>query len=206
MSAVPLETGSGAPAACAPRPGRPRSAAADAAILDATIELFADLGFEGVSIEAVAERAGVAKSTVYRRYPSKIDLVMAAWRHGSPHTEDPVDTGTVDGDLLAAAHRLRTVFLQSPIGRAVPSALAAAARFPEFADAHGAFVTSRRAPVLAAVERAIARGELRSDTDPALLVDLVTGPLFYRAFATHGGALTDDDLAAVVTHAVASFR
>ena len=53
--------------------------AADAAILDATIELFADLGFEGVSIEAVAERAGVAKSTVYRRYPSKIDLVMAAW-------------------------------------------------------------------------------------------------------------------------------
>lgn len=190
---------------CAARPGRPRSAAADEAILDATVDRFAELGFEGVSIEAVAEQAGVAKSTVYRRYPTKIDLIMAAWQHCSPEAEIPIDTGTIEGDLLAAAHRLRAVFTATDVGRAVPSALLAAARFPEFADAHHRFIADRRAPMLATVERAIERGELRADTDPALLMDLVTGPIFYRAFNT-GGTLTDDDLDALVTHALAAFR
>ena len=188
-----------------PRPGRPRSAAADEAILGATVELFAELGFEGVSIEAVAEQAGVAKSTVYRRYPTKIDLVMAAWGHCSPQADGPIDTGGIDGDLLVAAHRLRTVFTESAVGRAVPSALSAAARFPAFAEAHHSFIAARRAPVRAAVERAVARGELRADTDALLLIDLVSGPIFYRAFNS-GGTLTDADLEAIVAHAVASFR
>lgn len=196
---------SGADAPCPARPGRPRSVAADQAILDATLDLFADRGFEGVSIEAVAEQAGVAKSTVYRRYPTKIDLVMAAWQHCSPDAENPLDTGSIDGDLLAAAHRLRIVFTQSPVGRAVPSALAASARFPEFAEAHHRFIADRRAPMLATVTRAIERGDLRPDTDPLLLIDLITGPIFYRAFNT-GGTLTDADLEALVAHAIASFR
>jgi AcrR family transcriptional regulator len=201
MSAMPVD----ASLACGPRPGRPRSAAADEAILAATVDLFADLGFDGVSIEAVAERAGVAKSTVYRRYPTKIDLVIASWHHCCPEDERPVDTGGGDGDLLAAAHRLRAVFTESRVGRAMPSALAAASRFPEFAEAHRAFVADRRAPVFAAVERGVARGELGPDTDPELLIDLVTGPIFYRAFKS-GGGLTDPDLEAIVSHALASFR
>lgn len=202
---VDAEPGGGVAGACGPRPGRPRSAAADQAILDATIDLFADLGFEGVSIEAVAERAGVAKSTVYRRYPTKIDLIMASWQGCGPDLEAPIDTGAIDSDLLAAAHRLRSVFTESRKGKAVPAALSAAARFPEFAEAHHAFLGERRAPILATVTGAVARGELRADTDPELLIDLVTGPIFYRAFNS-GGTLTDDDLVAIVTHALASFR
>jgi len=195
--------GPGGPAC--PTRGRPRSVAADEAILDATLDLFADRGFEGVSIEAVAEQAGVAKSTVYRRYPTKIDLVMAAWRHCSPDAEGPIETGSIDTDLLAAAHRLRAVFTQSAIGRAIPSALAASARFPEFAEAHHAFIADRRAPILATVEHAVAAGRLRPDTDPVLLIDLISGPIFYRALNS-GGTLTDADLEAIVTHALASFR
>jgi hypothetical protein len=62
-----------------------------------------------------------------------------------------------------------------------------------------------RPPRLATVEHAIERGDLGAETDPNLLIDLITGPIFYRAFNT-GGTLTDDDLAAIVTHALASFR
>jgi AcrR family transcriptional regulator len=189
----------------APRPGRPRSAQADAAILDATVDLFADLGFEGTSIEAVAERAGVAKSTVYRRYPTKIDLVMAAWLHCSPGVEPSYDTGRVESDLLAAAHKIRWVYTESPVGRAIPSALVAAARFPEFAQAYRAFLVERRAPVVAAVEAAIARGELAADADADVVVDLVIGPVFYRSLTTQA-RLTDDDLVGLVEHAVAAFR
>jgi AcrR family transcriptional regulator len=188
---------------CAARPGRPRSVAADEAILDATLDLFADRGFEGVSIEAVAEQAGVAKSTVYRRYPTKIELVMGAWRHAAPIADVALATGSLHGDLLVSAHRLRTVFTQSPAGRAVPSALAAAARFPEFAEAHHRFIADRRAPMLATVEHAIERGDLRPDTDATLLIDLITGPIFYRAFNT-GGTLTDADLDALDLHGFAA--
>ena len=106
-------------AACAGRPGRPRSAAADTAILDATIDLFAECGFEGVTMEAVAERAGVAKSTVYRRYPSKLDMIMAAWSDCSPDGDEvDVDTGSLELDLRSAAARLRRVFGSDPVGRA----------------------------------------------------------------------------------------
>ena len=190
---------------CTPRVGRPRSVAADTAILDATVELFADLGFEGVSIEAVAERAGVAKSTVYRRYPTKIDLVMAAWEDCSSGPATAVDTGSLTDDLVAAAQHLRAVFTESRLGRAVPSALAAKARFPEFGEAHDRFIAARRAPMVAMIERSIEAGALRPDTDAQLLIDLITGTIFYRAFNT-GGSLADDHLRALVDHAVDSFR
>jgi AcrR family transcriptional regulator len=189
----------------AARPGRPRSARADAAILDATVELFADLGFEGTSIEAVAEQAGVAKSTVYRRYPSKIDLVMAAWLHGAPGVEPSYDTGRIEDDLVAAAQKVRWVYTESPVGRAIPSALVAAARYPEFAEAYRSFLVERRAPMVGAVAGAVARGELRPETDPDVVVDLVVGPIFYRALTTQA-RLADADLVELVETAVGAFR
>ena len=86
----------------------------------------------------------------------------------------------------------------------MPSALAAAARFPEFDDAYRAFLIDRRAPMLAAVERGVERGELRPDVDPDVVVDLVVGPIYYRSFTTKA-RLGDDDLAVLVDEVVAAF-
>ncbi len=194
-----------APPRCGPGPGRPRSAACDEAILVAAIDLFAELGFEGISFEAVAERAGVAKSTIYRRYPTKVDLVMGAWRFASPPPEQPAGTGSLLDDLTTFAVRMRWVLAESPVGRAVPAALAASARVPEFADAHRAFIDGRREPMVAMIERCSATGELRADTDPQLLLDLVIGTVFYRAL-TASPALADDDVAVLVAQVVSSFR
>ena len=80
------------------RAGRPRSAEADTAILAATVDLFVELGFDGMSVEAVAVRAGVGKTTIYRRWPTKEDLVIEAIAHLAPSTQ-MVDTGNTGDDL-----------------------------------------------------------------------------------------------------------
>src|SRR5438270_10407102 len=86
------------PVALPRRPGRPRSAQAHQAILDAAPDLLADVGFEAMSVEGVAARAGVGKTTIYRRWPTKELLVIEAVR--SIHAEHPIlDTGNLRGDL-----------------------------------------------------------------------------------------------------------
>jgi AcrR family transcriptional regulator len=167
-----------APAVARP-PGRPRSEAADAAILEATVELYGDLGFAGLSVDAVAARAGVSKATIYRRYPSKVELVMAAGERLADREHPAIDTGTVRGDLTAHARALIRMLKTSDVGRCVPTMVADKKRFPELAAAHDRFSATRRARMRAAVERGVARGELRPDTDCELVVDLLAGPAFY---------------------------
>ena len=99
--------------------GRPRSATADQAIRDAAVELFAERGFEGVSVEDVAERAGVSRATIYRRYPSKVDLIVEA---GGCLASDDIafpDTGNLGDDLHGLARSLVKAFKDSPTGRFV---------------------------------------------------------------------------------------
>lgn len=188
--------------------GRPRSAEADQRILQATIDLFAERGYEGLTIEAVAERSGVAKSTIYRRWPNKVELLIDAMDHlsDSDQGSPPVlDTGSIEADLLQIAKRLRHMLQETDLGRTIPAAAAAAARHPELALAHQEKVARRRAPSLEVAENAIRRGELPATTDPQLLIDLVAGPIFYRGFIS-GGALDDAALQALVAAALAGVR
>lgn len=193
----------GAVDACERRIGRPRSATADQAILDAAIELFIELGYDGLTMEGVAARAGVGKTTVYRRYPGKVDLVMAAAERLSRQKGPTPDTGTLRGDLLALARGFRRM-LTTDAGRAIPATLAANARNPELALAHRSFIAQRRADSAAVVTRAIARGELGSEVDVDLLLDLLTAPLFLRAFIT-GQSLDDAYLGALVDGVIRAF-
>lgn len=195
----------GRDAACAPRRGRPRSVEADEAILVAAAALFAEHGYEGLRVEDVAEAAGVAKTTVYRRYPSKAELLLAAVEHLAGTEAAAPDTGTIEGDLLEAARNVRRVLTHSDLGRTIPAALAAAAAHPELADAHRALVARRRGAILEVVRRAVAGGELPAGTDPALLVDQVVAPIFYRTFVS-GGRVDDRTLRALVASAVAGAR
>lgn len=173
--------------------GRPRSAEADTAILAATIEEFAVSGYEGLRVEAIAERAGVAKSTIYRRYPNKNDLLQAAlWQAQS--TEPPIPcTESLEDDLFVVACRLRDKFASDDVGRLIPTIVDAASRHPEFATAHRAFVAERRRGGLERLRTAISQGELSADTDVEMFMDMVGGAIFYRSYVS-GTSLDDDTL------------
>jgi AcrR family transcriptional regulator len=168
------------------RPGRPRSATADQAILDAALELFVEAGLEGLAVEQVAARAGVGKATIYRRYPGKIDLVIAAARCLTSSVAAVPDTGTADGDLRAIARGLVHLLTQTMAGQAVAQVVAEVQRNGDLRRAHAEFVTGRRAGTIAAVKRGIERGELRADTDAELVADLLAGPIFYRHLVSGG--------------------
>ncbi|MEO6469865.1 MAG: TetR/AcrR family transcriptional regulator [Acidimicrobiia bacterium] len=177
--------------------GRPRSAVADAAILDAATELFCDLGYEGLSFEGVAARAGVGKTTIYRRYPTKLDLVMAVNGCLSAGMLPEPNTGTLRGDLLVIARNFHTMLSQTDAGRAIPKVLAAKLANPELARAHEAFVAGRRDITVGVIRRGIERGDLPTETDPMLIADLITGALFLRVFVT-GQPVTSGYLDALV--------
>ena len=161
-------------------PGRPRDPEVDRAIAQAALEVLAESGFEGVTVEDVAQRAGVARSTVYRRFPGTPELLVTVLHHACQGRVDDPDTGSVLEDLLAVAEGLHRSLRSTDVGRALPAVVAAAARHPEVAEAHGSFVASRRRVALVAVQRGIERGEVDDDVEPDTLVDMVVGPVFHR--------------------------
>ena len=174
------------------RPGRPRSAAADGAILRATLELLLEGGYRGLSMEHVATRAGVGKATLYRRYGSREELVADAVRHLNQEIPPP-DTGTVGGDIVALAGAVLAAAGRVGAATFMPRMLADAA---DDADMHAIFyenlVAPRREVMAKVLRRGVARGELREDLDIELAVDLLAGPWVYRLLIS-GGELPDID-------------
>ncbi|MGZ4735083.1 MAG: TetR/AcrR family transcriptional regulator [Acidimicrobiia bacterium] len=166
------------------RPGRPRSVAADEAILDAATDAFIELGWDGLTIEGVAASAGVGKTTIYRRYSCRLDLLLAAAERLAQEEGAAPDTGTLHGDLVALVDAYLRMLTGTRSGRAIPAMVAATARNPELAIAYRSFIAARRRESAMPFERAIARGELEADVDLQLVMDLLVAPLFYRAFVS----------------------
>jgi AcrR family transcriptional regulator len=165
------------------KPGRPRSAQAHKAIIDATLELLAEEGFQGLSIEAVAARAGVGKTTIYRRWSSKEELVMEAIRH--VQIDVPVmDTGNFRNDLAALLKTVYQGFMAHPypfLGKLVLEFIGEYQTNPEiFQDALTQLIFPRFQRFFHMVEQAQAREEIRGDIDPELVLDLVAGSLYFR--------------------------
>ncbi len=158
--------------------GRPRSPEAHEAILRATAELLGEGGYNNLTIEGVAQRAGVTRQTIYRRWSSKLDLVTALMRDVSGSAPLP-DTGSLRGDL-EALYRLYARNLHTPGGPIVPSLVAEAMHDTELSTIMVAYVDRRRAVALGVFERAIVRGEMRRDADPEMLIDLVSAFFWYR--------------------------
>ncbi len=181
------------------RPGRPRSPEADVAILGAAVEIFAEAGLEGLTVEGVAARAGVGKATIYRRYPCKVDLVVAAARCFTQADEAPPDTGSTRGDLRALVDALIAALTTTPLGRALPILVAARTRVPELDVAYAEIVADKRGRSAAVIRRSIERGDLRADVDPEIIVDCYVGPIFYRFLITH--APLDDEFASELVEA-----
>ncbi|GAA2005878.1 TetR/AcrR family transcriptional regulator [Catenulispora subtropica] len=170
----------GTAAAPARTRGRPRSARADTAILAATRALLAERGWADLTIAEVAARAGVAKTTLYRRWPGKADLVVDAMAELFSRLE-VADRGSMLHDALAAVGQYVDL-LQLPETQAALLALAAEAdRDPSLrAKVRSQVIDPQRRLVYEAWERACARGEVEGETDVDLIFDMICGTLVHR--------------------------
>jgi AcrR family transcriptional regulator len=173
--------------------GRPREVRLDGAILAATLELVAEVGIHDFRMDDVAERAGVGKAAIYRRYRSKDELVTATVAALVSEITIP-DTGSTREDLLALMREAVEVYGDPIKAGVMPSLVGAMPQRPELARAvRDGFLAQRRAALRAVLDRGVARGDLRADLDVELALDVLGGALFYRLLIT-GGPI-DGDLA-----------
>jgi AcrR family transcriptional regulator len=171
--------------------GRPRDPKLDRAILAAVLDLLAEEGYEHMSMESVAQRAGVGKPTIYRRWPSKQTMVIDALAGLGDTTVAPA-TGSARErmtelveqiwTLAARAHSDRTTLLSHLVGEIH--------RSPELREAvRRTFISTRRRQVMAVISDGIESGELAAETDVAVVADLILSPLLARKLVT-GGAIS----------------
>ncbi|WP_433420708.1 TetR/AcrR family transcriptional regulator [Microtetraspora malaysiensis] len=149
-------------------------------ILNATLELLAEKGYEGLTVEGVAERSGVNKTTIYRWWPSKAALLGSALIEGRALDLESPDTGSLGGDLRALTEEMARLLTAPPACDIAVAALGAAVGNPELAEATRAFFADRYAREAPIFERARARGEIAEDIDPMLIVDLLAGAVWLR--------------------------
>lgn len=170
------------------------------AILRNTLEILGENGFDNFTIEAVAERAGVGKATVYRWWPNKGALIADAFASSTVMRLHFPDTGSLQKDMSRQMRQLVKVF-SSPRGRIVSAILAAGQSDPELIAAfRERFLMPRRHEAYTALRRGIARGELRRDVDLNLLLDSLYGPMYMRFLIRHDRLSADfvDRLCALV--------
>jgi AcrR family transcriptional regulator len=160
--------------------GRPRKPETDAAILEAVLEVFAVFGYEGMSVEAVAAKSGVGKTTIYRRWPSKDDLIIAAIQDIMIAVEPEV-TGDLRQNLVAMVSGALGFMKTSKAGLIFPRMCGEVAGQTPLGHRYVETVIGpRRKVVRDVLKRAIEVGELRSDIDVALMADLLVGPIIMR--------------------------
>jgi len=167
-------------------PGRPRSEHSRQAILRSTLKLLSRQGgFYDLSIEAVAEDAGVSKATVYRWWPTKAALVVDAFSAGADEELRFQDTGTLHRDISQQMHRVVRIF-RSPRGKVLSALLAGGQSDPELLEAfRDRFLWPRRREAYKTLQRGIDRGEIAPDTDLDLLLDSLYGPIYMRFLIRH---------------------
>ncbi|MEM9610277.1 MAG: TetR/AcrR family transcriptional regulator [Actinomycetota bacterium] len=183
------------------RPGG-RAARVRASVLDATTAVLDEVGYDGLSIEVVASRAGVHKTTVYRRWPTKPELVGEAVQ-AQAEVDIPVpDTGSLREDLRLLARSIIATNTSDAGSLRSRSLIAASTGSDELTRALHGFWAQRMAITGVIVERAIARGEVAEGVDPTLVIEAVAGPLWLRLLLT--GEPLDDELADAVADLAAA--
>jgi AcrR family transcriptional regulator len=162
--------------------GRPggRSERVRVSVLDAAVAQLLAAGYDGLTVRDVARAAGVAETTIYRRWPTTHDLAAAAIAHFA-HIENPVpDTGTLDGDLRALISQIFDLLRRPEVERVLRAVAALDSRNPDAVEARKSFWRSRFAGSAQIIGRAVERGELPVGTDPAEVVELLVAPAYLR--------------------------
>ena len=162
----------------------PRIARTREVVLEAAAEIVKERGYGGATIEAVSERCGVARSTIYRHWPERAELVFDAMKSNVIPSPMP-DTGNVRDDLLEIVTGIVTWLSDETSRMVVLSMIVAASREPKLAELHSSATRERRALIELVLTRGIERGELRGDIDTTESVTEIVSPLFYRLFITH---------------------
>lgn len=161
----------------------PRAVRSRGRLVEATQDLLAERGFAALTVEAVAERAGVARTTVYRNFGSLPDLVAAALDALSLPPAPP-DSGDVMADTIQVLGGLAEALRHSAWGRLVPALLHAADHDEGLAEVQRRFVQRRREGLLSVLRQGVREGRLRADVDVDLLCDALAGALYYRRLVT----------------------
>ncbi|MEK0156497.1 TetR/AcrR family transcriptional regulator [Arthrobacter oryzae] len=160
-----------------------RRARSEQKILDATRLLLAEVGFGSLTVEGVAARAGVAKTTIYRRYRSRNDLALAVLLDMVGDVSTRPYVADAETELAELVDRTVELMCTSVMGRIMKGLVSEVAADPELARVYRERVVSHRlADVSALVDHGIARGELRAGLDPEMVTDLLLGPVYYRFF------------------------
>ena len=181
----------------------PRVERSRQAILDATLQLLARDGDVGsLTVEAVAARSGVAKTTIYRRWRDKWELALdAVMIDMLPRLDEPVDVGDTRKELLTVINSVVKMLATPPYGQAMQALVSQNATDPDLARVYREQVVEpRQAELTPVVKRGIARGDLRPDTDVRLIHELLVGPIFYRLLFS--GAALDRNLGRRIVDAI----
>jgi AcrR family transcriptional regulator len=162
----------------------PRIERSRAVILEAAVQELAEAGYGGVTIESVAARAGVGKSTIYRHWPDKLDLIADAFEtFHEQMVPDLGDRSARECIELLLGH-VAEVVVDSTFSRCIPALIEGAERDPRVRAFHHRYSATRRQVLIDEISRGIRRGEFRSDLDPELATAALLGTLFYRRLMT----------------------
>jgi AcrR family transcriptional regulator len=168
-------------------------------VLATAFDLLSESGVGGFSVDEVARRSNVAKTTIYRHWRSREALVLDAASRISAEQEVP-DTGTLEGDLTALLSDLGRLLTTARWSFIVPSIVDIAERDPEFAAVHGAIQRGHAGPIRQVIARAADRGELPPATDRSAMVSALVGPLYYRRWFSREPI--DDQFVTTIVHNV----
>jgi AcrR family transcriptional regulator len=167
-----------------PTRGRPRAEGLDQALLDVTLELAGEVGLHGMSMDELAQRAGVSKATIYRRWPSKERLVLDALNHAM-RPFDLIDTGSLRGDLDDYLGELAQRMATGKASDVLPDLISVSVRDANVRTSLDEYIRYRRQPLQTILGRGVQRGELPHDADVEVLIDALIGPFVYRRLLSH---------------------
>ena len=191
MKPVILDQGPGTDTEAGPapetrRPGRPRSEQAEQAIIDATLDVFAEKGFDGVCVELVATRAGVGKATIYRRWSNKEELLLAAFASLKSPFPEPKGVSVRD-DLLAMVEVMCADKADPRKARRYALLLGEGDKYPRLVARYKeSVVEPRRDAMRAVIRRGVQTGELRPDTDVEIAMLQLTGAIMAQEKSADG--------------------
>ncbi len=164
--------------------GRPRNMETQKAILTAAYDLLLSEGFGNVTVEKIAEEAKVSKATIYKWWPNKAAVVMDGYLGAASERLPVPNTGSIYEDILIHATNV-ALFLNSREGMVIKELIGEGQFDPGLAEAYRTrYFQPRRVEARGLLEQGIQRGELKADVDPAVCIDLIYGPIFYRMLVT----------------------
>jgi AcrR family transcriptional regulator len=175
-----------------------------AKVLAAAHRLLETEGLASVTFGRVSRETGVSRTTLYRHWSNPSELISEAWARVAPSNRVP-QTAVLEDDLVAVFRAVRDAVESSTMRRSLPALLVAGQRDPIISALHAQFVQDRRQPIVERLRVAVAEGDIRADADPELLVDLLSGPIFYRQLLRRTRT-SDRDIRAMVAAALAGVR